>query len=84
MVLLLTAAALHRIGFGLALVVAFSVGLAGVLTAVGLLFIKGSRLVDKTPTFAAASRWLPTASALVVALLGGAITWNAVATIAGG
>jgi ABC-type nickel/cobalt efflux system permease component RcnA len=44
MVLLLTAVALHRIGFGLALVVAFSVGLAGVLTVVGLLFIKGDRL----------------------------------------
>ena len=84
MVLLLTAVALYRIGFGLALVVAFSLGLAGVLTVVGLLFIKGSRLVDKTPIFVVASRWQPTASALVVALLGCAITWNAVATIAGG
>jgi ABC-type nickel/cobalt efflux system permease component RcnA len=83
-VLLLTAIALHRIGFGLALVTAFSLGLAGVLTVVGLLFIKGSRLIDRTPSFAAAGRWMPATSALVVCLLGGGITWGAISTIMGG
>jgi ABC-type nickel/cobalt efflux system permease component RcnA len=84
LVLLLTAIALHRIGFGLALVTAFSLGLAGVLTVVGLLFIKGSRLIDRTPSFAAAGRWMPATSALVVCLLGGGITWGAISTIMGG
>jgi len=78
MVLLLTAVAMHRIGFGLTLVVAFSVGLAGVLTVVGLLFIKGNHLVDRTPWFAVTGRWLPAASALVICLLGGGITWSAI------
>ena len=78
MVLLLTAVAMHRIGLGLALVAAFSVGLAGVLTVVGLLFIKGNHLVDRTPYFAVTGRWLPAASALVICLLGGGITWSAI------
>jgi ABC-type nickel/cobalt efflux system permease component RcnA len=78
LVLLLTAVALHRIWFGLALVTAFSIGLAVILTIVGLLFIKGSHLINRTPTFALASRWLPMASALVVCLLGCGITWGAV------
>jgi ABC-type nickel/cobalt efflux system permease component RcnA len=83
LVLLLTAIALHRIGFGLALVAAFSLGLAGVLTVVGLLFIKGSRLIDRSPSFAAVGRWLPATSALAVCLLGGGITWGAISTIMG-
>lgn len=36
LVVLLTAVALHRVGFGLALLVAFSLGLASVLTVIGL------------------------------------------------
>lgn len=84
LVLLLTAVALHRIGFGLALVTAFSIGLAGVLIVVGLLFIKGSHLINRTPSFAAAGRWLPAASALVVCLLGSGITWSAVSKMMGG
>ncbi len=39
MVLLLAAVALNKTGFGMVLVVAFSVGLAITLTAVGLLFL---------------------------------------------
>ena len=81
MVLLLTAVAMNRIAFGLALVAAFSVGLAGVLTVVGLLFIKGSHLADRTPWFAMPSRWLPAASALLICLLGAGITWGAIAKI---
>jgi ABC-type nickel/cobalt efflux system permease component RcnA len=68
----------------LALVTAFSLGLAGVLTVVGLLFIKDSRLIHKTPSFAAAGRLLPTMSALVICLLVGVITWNAVSKMMGG
>ena len=84
MVLLLSAVALHRIGFGLVLVTAFSLGLAGVLVVVGLLFIKGSRLIQNAPSFAAAGRLLPAMSALVICLLGGGITWSAVSKMMGG
>ena len=70
-------------GFGLVLVTAFSLGLAGVLIVVGLLFIKGSHLINRTPSFAAAGRWLPTMSALVICILGGGITWSAVSNMMG-
>src|SRR4030095_8361433 len=43
LVVLLAAISLHRVGYGLLLVGAFSAGLAGVLTAVGLAFVYGSR-----------------------------------------
>jgi ABC-type nickel/cobalt efflux system permease component RcnA len=59
LVLLLAAIALHRVGFGLILVTSFSIGLAAVLTAVGLLFIKSSRLLDRVPAFSTASRYTP-------------------------
>lgn len=81
MVLLLTAIALHRIGFGLALVTAFSAGLAIVLTIVGLLFIKGSHLLKDVPSFSLTTRWLPVVSALVVCILGGGITLNAISEL---
>jgi hypothetical protein len=42
LILLLTAISLGRVGFGLLLVTVFSLGLAGILITVGLLFIKGT------------------------------------------
>jgi cytochrome c biogenesis protein CcdA len=44
----------------------FSLGLAAVLTVVGLLFVKGSRIVQRVPRLTAWSRYLPVASALVI------------------
>ena len=82
--LLLGAIALHRVGFGLILVISVSVGLAAVLTAVGLLFIKGSRLLDRVPAFSTASRWLPALSGLVIGVLGIGITWGSIAQLANG
>ena len=52
------------------LVVAFSLGLAGVLTMVGLLFVKGSRLIQRLPQVAIWGRLLPAASALVILAIG--------------
>lgn len=85
MVLLLTAVALQRIGFGLVLVAAFSVGLAGVLTMVGLLFIKGSRIIHEVrrPFFLKALSWAPALGALVICLLGGGIIWDSVSKMIG-
>ncbi len=78
LVLLLAAVSLNRIAFGIVLVLAFSLGLAGVLTAVGLLFVKGSRLVRRLPNFGLWSRVLPVGSALVILLLGIGLTIEAI------
>ena len=43
LVVLLAAISLHRVGFGLALILAFSVGLAAPITAIGLLAVRAKR-----------------------------------------
>jgi len=48
LVVLLSAIALHRVGYGL-LVVAFSIGLAATLTAIGLAFVYGSFVQRSRP-----------------------------------
>jgi ABC-type nickel/cobalt efflux system permease component RcnA len=70
MVLLLAAVALNKTAFGLALVVAFSAGLAMTLTAIGLAFLHAR---SRFPTGARAPRWtriVPLASAAAIALIG--------------
>jgi nickel/cobalt transporter (NicO) family protein len=70
LVLLLAAVSVNRATFGMALVVAFSFGLAAVLTVVGLLFVKGGAVVHRAPRFTAWQQYIPAASALVITLLG--------------
>ena len=70
LVLLLTAVSLNRAALGMPLVVAFSLELAGGLATVGLLFVKGSRLVQRVPRVATWGRLLPAASALVILVIG--------------
>ncbi len=77
LVLLLAAVSLNRTAFGILLVLAFSLGLAGVLTAVGLLFVKGSAMLRRLPHFGIWSRMLPVASALIILLLGIGLTLEA-------
>lgn len=79
LVVLLSAIALQRVGYGLALVVAFSVGLAGALSAVGLAFVYAGRLIGGSERMARITRILPVASAAIIAVLGGAISWKALA-----
>ena len=70
------AVALHRIAFGLLLLVTFSVGLAAVLIAVGVLIVKARPLVER---FSGDGRWiqrLPIASAVVIIVVGCAITFK--------
>jgi hypothetical protein len=81
LVLLLAAVLLNRVGFGIALVLAFSVGLAAVLTAVGLLFVKGSRLLQRVPQAGIWMRVLPAVSALVILVIGIGLTAQAVMKI---
>ncbi len=71
LVVLLSAVALHRTGFGLFLIVAFSIGLAAVLIAMGLAAVYSghmlSRLRLEGPLI---QRWLPMGSAAMIVLLG--------------
>jgi ABC-type nickel/cobalt efflux system permease component RcnA len=81
LVLLLTAVSLNRATLGMVLVVAFSIGLAGVLTAVGLLLVTGSRLIQGMPRISTWGRFLPVASALVIVVIGFWLTVEAVSRL---
>jgi nickel/cobalt exporter len=77
LVVLLGAIALNKIGFGLVLVLAFSLGLAGALTAIGMLFIYAGRLFERFPSQGRVLRLLPVLSALFVSAIGAALIWKA-------
>jgi hypothetical protein len=81
LVLLITAVSINRTALGIVMVVAFSLGLAGVLTAVGLLFEKGSWLVRRQLRLGAWGRLLPVASALVILVIGLWLTVDAVSRL---
>jgi nickel/cobalt transporter (NicO) family protein len=70
LVLLLGAISLDRLGFGMVLVLAFSAGLAIVLTVVGLLMIYARKLFERYSFEAKVPRLLPVASAFVITLAG--------------
>jgi nickel/cobalt transporter (NicO) family protein len=77
LVVLLSAIALHRIGLGLALIVAFSAGLAATITAIGLLAVLARRAFSRLSLDGPLARALPAVSALVILGVGVAITLNA-------
>lgn len=70
LVLLLSAISLGRLEFGMVLVVAFSVGLALVLTAIGVLMIYARRLFERFSLEIRVPRFLPVASAIAISLAG--------------
>jgi ABC-type nickel/cobalt efflux system permease component RcnA len=78
-VVLLSAVALGRIGFGLLLIVSFSLGLAGVLTGIGLLMVYARRFFERFNTRGRLARWLPVGSALIVTAAGFIIAFQAFA-----
>lgn len=80
LIVLLSAIAIGRIGFGLALVSAFSLGLAGVLTGIGLILVYARDWFEQLPLQAPSSKLLPAASALLMALIGLGITTKALFT----
>lgn len=81
LVVLLGAIGLNRIGFGLVLVFAFSLGLAGALTAIGMTFIYAGRLFNRFPSQGKIIQFLPVLSALFVSVIGVGITMKALAEI---
>lgn len=81
LVVLLTAAALGRVGFGLFLIVCFSVGLAAVLIAMGLMAIYAGRLIANLPVEGPLiQRWLPMASAVMITVIGCVIAFRGLMT----
>jgi nickel/cobalt exporter len=78
LVVLLSAISLGRVGFGLLLIVAFSLGLAAVLMGIGLLVVHARtfmrRFQGEGPMI---TRWLPITSAVVITLVGVAIVIQA-------
>ncbi len=81
LVVLLAAISLQRVGFGLALIVAFSIGLAAVITAIALLAVTAQRTFSRMSFEGRLVRALPALSAAVVLLLGAAMTLRALPAV---
>ena len=79
LVVMIGAIALHRIAFGVVLIGAFSMGLAAVLTGLGILVVRMKPLLARLPIGSRAAAALPIASAGAIAAIGVAIVWRAVA-----
>jgi len=76
-VILLSAVSLQRIGFGLLLIVAFSLGLAAVLIAVGMLMVYARQFMSRFQGEGrVVTRWLPLASSAFIVLFGVGLTWQ--------
>ena len=78
LVVLLAAIAQHEVALGLVLIVAFSLGLAGTLTALGLLVVLGGRLANRLRVPPAVGAALPAVSAVVIVAAGFVLTIRAV------
>jgi nickel/cobalt transporter (NicO) family protein len=85
LVLLLSAIALGRVGLGLILLVAFSVGLAGVLMAIGLVVLYAKHLLPDSGKTSAhpAFRLIPVFSAAIIVCVGIVMTAASLGVIRG-
>ena len=94
LIVLLSAIALHRLAYGLALITAFSVGLASVLIIIGLMVVSARNWLERLPLAkrlgaalrlddsgrrALLLRRLPIASAAAVVMIGLVLTLRALA-----
>jgi len=77
LVVLLSAIALHRVGLGLALIVAFSLGLAATITAIGLVAVLARRTFGRLSLEGPLVRTLPSVSAALILVVGLVITARA-------
>ena len=78
LVVLLAAISLHRIAFGLLLIVAFSAGLALTITCIGLLAVLARGAFRRVNLEGRLVRLLPAVSALVILAVGVAMTLRAI------
>jgi len=70
LVVLLAAIALNQVAYGIFVIVAFSVGLATTLTALGIAVVRGAGWLQGRPQFERFVRYGPLASAIVIATIG--------------
>lgn len=77
LVVMLGAIALQRVGFGLLLITIFSVGLASVLTLIGIAMIYAGKLFTRIPERGLLLKLLPAASAILITVIGVGITLRA-------
>jgi ABC-type nickel/cobalt efflux system permease component RcnA len=82
LVVLLSAIALHRVGFGLALILAFSLGLAATITSIGLLAVLAQRAFRRVTLDGPVVRAIPAVSALLIVAVGIGITISALPGVA--
>jgi ABC-type nickel/cobalt efflux system permease component RcnA len=81
LVVLLSAVSLQRIGFGLLLIVAFSVGLAAVLITIGLLMVSARQFMSRFQVNSRlTTRWLPLTSSAFILVFGIALAVQALQT----
>jgi nickel/cobalt exporter len=78
LVVLLGAVAQHQLALGLVMIVAFSLGLAATLTALGVAVVHASRAAARLPVPGRVIAALPTASAVVIVGVGLLLTVQAV------
>ncbi len=76
--ILVFAVTINRIVLGLSLIVAFSLGLAGILTGIGIAMVRSRRLFEGLNAFNTVMPALPLVSAIIVTGLGVGLTYNAV------
>lgn len=69
-VVLLTALHLHRVGYGLFLIVVFSLGLAAILTGLGLAVVHGAAWLQRRSGFARLAAIAPFVTAGVISIIG--------------
>jgi len=72
---------LHRIGYGLALIAAFSLGLAAALVGVGAVTMKARSALSGRMRSSRALGWLPIASAALILGVGCFLTVRAIAQL---
>ena len=78
LVVLLSAIALHRIGFGFALILAYSLGLAATITCIGLVAVLARRTFGRARFDGRLVSALPALSAVVILMVGIGITVKAI------
>lgn len=76
--ILLIAITINKIAFGLSLIVSFSLGLAVILIAIGIIMVQSKQVFARLRWFSKASFVVPIISALVVLGLGAALSVSAI------
>ena len=70
LVVMLAALASHQLGYGLAIIVAFGIGLAATLTGLGIAVVRGASIIARRPAVKRIVAFGPLASACAISFIG--------------